>query len=285
MTAAHTAPSLEGALGASFALRGVTKHYDGFTLGPLDLVVPRGYVMGLVGANGAGKTTAIKIGLGLVHPDGGEAAPLDRTKLGAVFDTPPYVPTWRVRDVNRAVAPFFPGWDQDRFDELLDWGGIDPKKRIKALSRGMGMRLQLAVALAHHAELLVLDEPTSGLDPLARSELVDMLAEFMTDENHAVLFSTHITTDLDRIADFLTILHAGKVLRSAPTDELIDGFRIVRGPSSELDGVRDLVHGLRRHGAGWEGVMATEDTVALNGSAVVEEPSLDEIIIAFAKER
>ncbi|MBB1509431.1 ABC transporter ATP-binding protein [Tessaracoccus sp. MC1756] len=279
-----TSRDLTSAPDAEFALRGVTKKYPGFALGPLDLVVPRGFVMGLVGANGAGKTTAIKVGLGMVHPDEGRAQDVDRTRLGVVMDSAPYPALWKVRDVHRALAPFYPRWDQARFDELLGWAGIDEKKCIKELSRGMSMRLQLAVALSHGAELLVLDEPTSGLDPLARRELVDMLAEFMTDERHSVLFSTHITTDLDRVADYITLLHNGRVLTSGTRDELVESFRTVRGARSHLDDVRGLVRGLRLHDAGWEGLMATEHTVALNGSAAVEEPSLDDIIVAFAKE-
>lgn len=269
---------------SAFELRGVTKHYEGFQLGPLDLIVPPGYVMGLVGANGAGKTTTIKIGLGMVHPTTGHAAPIDKARLGVVLDAAPYPTIWRVRDLNRGIAPFYPTWDQRRFETLVSWAGIEPGKYLKDLSRGMSMRLQLAVALSHGAELLVLDEPTSGLDPLARSELIDMLAEFMIDEQHSVLFSTHITADLEKIADYVTVLHAGRVLSSGPRDELIDSFRIVRGATADLDPVRPLVHGLREHRAGWEGVMATEDTVTLNNSTVIEAPTLDEIIVAFAKE-
>lgn len=265
-------------------LRGVTKHRDGFTLGPLDLVVPRGYVMGFVGANGAGKTTAIKIALGLVHQDAGEVNVLPHDRVGVVFDQPAYVADWTAAQVGRAVAPFYPAWNQAEFDRLLVWAGIDPGKRVKDLSRGMGMRLQLAVALSHGAELLVLDEPTSGLDPLARSQLLEMVADFMTDESHSVLFSSHITSDLEKIADHVTVIHDGRILASTTRDDLLDAWRIVRGAASELEGVRPLVRGLREHGAGWEGLMATEDTVTLGRGAVAEAPTLEEIVVHLAKE-
>lgn len=269
---------------APFAVRDITKHFDGFTLGPLDLEVPRGYVMGLVGANGAGKTTAIKIGLGLIHPDDGAVKPVDKDRLGVVLDVAPYQPAWRAGQVGGMLSRFYPRWDQRRFNELLAWGGIDPDKRVKELSRGMSMRLQLAVAMAHQAQLLILDEPTSGLDPLARRELVEMLAEFMTDERNSVLFSTHITTDLDRLADYVTVLHHGQVLYSSARDDLIASFRLVRGTTSEADAVRPMAHGFRQHAAGWEAIMATTDTVALGDAAVVEPPTLDDLIVAFAKE-
>lgn len=268
-----------------FELRGVTKRYPGFTLGPLDLVVPRGYVMGLVGANGAGKTTAIKIALGLVHPDAGGVHLLDHAKVGVVHDLPPYAADWTVGTIGRGIAGFYPDWDAARFAELLAWAGADERKKVKELSRGMGMKLQLAVALSHGAELLVLDEPTSGLDPLARSQLLEMIADFMTDERHTVLFSTHITTDLEKIADYVTVLDGGHVVASTTRDELVDGYRMVRGAASELDAdLRPLVHGLREHGAGWEGLLATEHTVALGRRVVTEAPTLEEIVVHLAKE-
>lgn len=267
-----------------FELRGVTKRYEDFTLGPLDLVVPRGYVMGLVGANGAGKTTAIKVALGLVHPDAGAVSVLPHEQVGVVFDQPAYVAEWTAAQVGRALGPFYPAWDDARFGELLAWAGIEPGKRVKDLSRGMGMKLQLAVALSHGAELLILDEPTSGLDPLARSQLLEMVADFMVDESHSVLFSTHITTDLEKVADHVTVLHEGGVLTSTTLDELADDFRMVHGPAAELDAVRRLVRGLREHAHGWEGLMATEDTVGLGRGAVVEAPTLEQIVVHLAKE-
>lgn len=266
-------------------LRGVVKRRDGFTLGPLDLVVPRGYVMGLVGANGAGKTTAIKMALGLVRPDAGEVRLIGRAGVGVVHDAPAFLPDWTAAQVGRALAPFYPDWDAAAFARLLDWAGIEGSKRVGELSRGMGMKLQLAAALSHGAELLILDEPTSGLDPLARSELLEMVAEFMTDESHSVLYSTHLTTDLDRIADYITLLDAGRVVAATTRDELVDSYRMVRGTAAELGAdIRPLVRGLREHGAGWEGLMATEDTVSLGDRAVAEAPTLEEIVVHLAKE-
>lgn len=266
-------------------LRGVTKNWPAFTLGPLDLVVPRGYVTGLIGANGAGKTTAIKIALGLVKPDAGAVTLVDKARVGVVFDQHAYPPWWRVCEVGAGLAPFFPTWDDGAWQRMLAWAEIDPRAKVKELSRGQGMRLQVAAAFSHGAELLVLDEPTSGLDPLARSQLLDLVAEFMTDEEHAVLFSSHITTDLERIADHVTVLDRGRVVASGTRDEVLDGFRRVSGGASVLDaGLRPLVLGLREHRAGWEGLMATEDTVGLGGVAVVEAPTLEEIAVALAKE-
>ena len=145
------------------------------------------------------------------------------------------------------------------------------------------MRLQMAAALAHAPELLILDEPTGGLDPLARSEMVDALADYMTDEGHTVLFSTHITTDLDRLADRLVILDHGRVVGAGTTDELISSMRIVRGgPETLTVDVAERVFGLRRTSVGWEGMLATERAEALSG-VVLEEPTIEDLAIHIAK--
>lgn len=261
------------------ALHQVTKSFGGFCLHGLDLDVPSGQVTGLVGANGAGKTTAIKCALGMMRPDSGTTHLIEKERVGVVLDNAPYAPTWRVADVERGLAPFYPQWDADRFARLITWGGMTRSTKVRELSRGMSMRLQLAVALSHDARLLVLDEPTSGIDPIGRSELLDELADFMQDEEHAVLFSTHITGDLDRIADRIVILADGRLVVAGQTDEVRESYRMVRGGSDLPAEVRALIHGLRVTAVGWSGLMATEDTVHLNPRDVVEPPSLDDLVI------
>lgn len=273
-----------GTAAAPLQLRGVTKHFPRFSFVDFDLVAPRGQVTGLVGANGAGKTTSIKCALGMVHPDAGSVALVPKERLGVVLDQPPYVGSWSVGDVERALAPFYRNWDPASYERLTAWGGMGRATKVKELSRGMGMRLQLAVALSHGAELLVLDEPTSGIDPLGRSELLDELAEFMLDETHTVLFSTHITSDLERIADRVVLLAEGRVVASGATEEVREAYRLVRGGSGDLPAeTRSLVHGLREHGVGWSGLMATEDTVHLGRTAVIEVPTLDDLVVHLAK--
>ena len=267
-------------------LRGIAKAYGGFRLGPLDLAVPRGYVMGLVGANGAGKTTAIKIALGAVRHHAGAVHLIDKTRVGVVLDQPPWHTDWRVRDLSRLFRPFYPDWDQRVFDELAGWAGVSPRLKIKEFSRGMGMKMQIGVALAHRAELLILDEPTSGLDPLARSELLDRLSDFMTDERHAILFSTHITSDLERIADLITILDRGRVIASGPRDEVVEAWAMVRGGAADLtDELRPRIRGLRRHAVGWEGLLAASDLSLCGPGIVSEAPSIEELLVHLAKRK
>jgi ABC transporter related protein len=267
-------------------LQGITKNYKEFHLGPIDLEVPRGYVMGLVGANGAGKTTAIKIALGAVLPGNGVVRLIDKSRVGVVLDQPPWPSSWRVRDIAKLVGPFYPDWNQRVFEELCGWAGVSWRLKVKEFSRGMGMKMQLAVALAHEAELLVLDEPTSGLDPLARGELLDMLSEFMTSERHSVLFSTHITSDLDRIADMVTILDAGRVIASGSREDLLETWVMVRGGVADLtDGLSSRVRGLRRHSVGWEGLLPAADLGLCGPGVVAETPSIEELLVHLAKER
>lgn len=266
-------------------LQGITKNYKEFHLGPIDLEVPRGYVMGLVGANGAGKTTTIKIALGAVLPGNGAAHLIDKSRVGVVLDRPYWPSSWRVRDISRLLGPFYPDWNQRVFEELCEWAGVSQRLKAKEFSRGMGMKMQLAVALAHGAELLVLDEPTSGLDPLARGELLDKLSEFMTSERHSVLFSTHITTDLDRIADMVTILDAGRVIASGSRDDLLEMWVMVRGGVADLtDDLSSRVRGLRRHSVGWEGLLPAADLGLCGPGVVAEAPSIEELLVHLAKE-
>ena len=268
-----------------FALAAVTKRYGDFTLGPLTLEVPRGHVTALVGPNGAGKTTTIKLGLGACFPNTGEVHLIDKAQVGVVLDTPPWPAGWRVAELGKLLSPFYPHWDQTRFEELAGWAGAEVGKKVEELSRGAGMKLQLAFALAHRAELLILDEPTSGLDPLARTELLDQIAEFMTDERHAVLFSSHITSDLERIADRLVILDGGTVVASGQVDDLRETWALVRGGRADLtDDLRPRLRGLREHAVGWEALIPATELGACGPEVVAEPPSIEQLLLHLVKE-
>lgn len=263
---------------------GLVKHYPGFTL-DLSLRVPRGYVTGFVGANGSGKTTTIKCALGLTLPDAGTVHLEDRTRLGVVLDTPPYTADWTVAATGRVLSRFHPDWDAALFTELTDRAGIPSKRRIKELSRGMGMKLQFAAALSRGANFLVLDEPTSGLDPYARNEFLTMLADFMTEESHTVLFSTHITSDLERIADHIVVLGGGRVIAADTKDGLVESYLIASGGDTELSAIPEgVLIGARRHLAGWDGLVRTEDAAALPATVDLAAPTLDDIVVRFAEE-
>jgi ABC-2 type transport system ATP-binding protein len=265
-----------------------------FHLRDVSFELPTGYVMGFVGPNGAGKTTTIRCLLGVVRPDGGELevlgqrlpAPPDlRQDVGVVLDHTYLVEDWRLTDVERAVAPFYSRWDGARYRELLDTFGLDRTQRVKALSRGMAMKLMIAIALSHHARLLLLDEPTSGLDPVARDELVGILRTFLTDEAHSVLFSTHITSDLERIADYVTLINDGRIEHCATTDELLDAYRMVRGGPGDLADPGVELIGLRRTDTGVDALVRTDDVDRLRGDLVVETPTLDQLVVKIGASR
>lgn len=232
-------------------IRTLKKSYDDFTLHLKSLVVPAGGVIGLIGSNGAGKTTTIKAALGLIFPDEGSVALFGKEvitsqqnqadaalakakeRIGIVFDSCPFPPDMRVGDVGVLGKCLYSAWDKAQFASLLEHFGLDPKKTVDGLSRGMGMKLQLAFAFAHQPELLILDEATAGLDPLARQEILDFLRDFMQDERHGILLSSHITTDLERIADEVVCVDEGKVVFEKTIDEVCDLAGVARCKNQE----------------------------------------------------
>lgn len=264
-------------------LRGVVKRFDGFTLGPLDLTIPAGYVTGFVGANGSGKTTTIKTILGMLRPDEGTIDAPGREAMGVVLDSVFFDPDWTPALVGRVLAPFYPAWSPSRYAELLERFAVPADRKVRDLSRGMSMKLQLAASLAHEAEVLLLDEPTSGLDPLARDELLEILAEYLLDERRSVLFSTHITSDLERIADYVAVIDGGRIVRSATRDELLAAYRMVRGRGDAPEEVRAELYGLRENPTGWDALAPTDVAELMPAGTLVEAPSLDELVVRIAK--
>lgn len=287
MTDIHPTPNdtLAGS-DVALAIRGLVKRFGRFTLDGIDLDVPRGYVVGLVGANGSGKTTTIGSAIGTVVPDEGRIAMPTMDRVGVVLDSHYFMKGWTPTAIESAVEPFYPAWSEERYRSLLARFGIRTDAKVGEMSRGTGMKLQVAVALAHDPELLVLDEPTSGLDPVAREDFLDLVAEFMQDESHAVLFSSHITGDLERIADFVTVLDQGRVAASAATDDLLADHRVVRGGVRDLtDDMRAALYGVRVHEAGFDGLARTEDARGWAGDLVLDPPTLDQIVVGLATGR
>lgn len=231
-------------------IRNLVKRYDGFTLDGVSLSVEAGSVVGLVGGNGAGKTTLIKAALGLIGPSEGDvllfgqpvvagakvpSADVLRRDVGVVLDTCAFPGEVRVRDVAAIGRAAFSDWDQRRFLALAQQFDLDAKKRVKELSRGMGMKLSLAFALAHHPRLLVLDEPTAGLDPLAREDVLGLLRTFMEDGERGILISSHITSDLEKIADRVACIDDGCLVFDRPKDEVCDFPGIARCRTADFE--------------------------------------------------
>ena len=277
--------------GPAVRLDAVVRRQGAFTLGPLDMSVPSGLVTGFVGPNGAGKTTAIKAMLGMIGIDAGSigvlgAAPGARhDRIGVVLDTMALPPEWTAVSAARNLGRFYPGWDRDLFDELLARLDVPPRVRVKDLSRGQGVKLRLVLALAHRPELLILDEPTSGLDPVARLEVLDILRDFLIAEGRTVLFSTHITSDLERIADHLHIIGAGRTRFAGTLPDLVEQWAMARGPVSALTPEAEAaLVGIRRNGAGaFAGLIRTADTAVFGPDVLIETPSIDEAVVAMTR--
>ncbi len=225
-------------------VKNLSKSFDHFQLRNITFSLPKGYIMGLIGPNGSGKTTTIKLILNMLERSSGEIKIMGldniadeqkaKAELGVVFDTNYFSDDWKVTEVEKSISVFYPNWNSERFAEMLRKFHIVPAKKVRELSKGMQMKLMLACAFSYDAKLLILDEPTSGLDPVSRDELLQILSEYIEDGEHSVLFSTHITGDLERAADYITYISYGELFFSGIKDEFVDMFRIIKGGRNEL---------------------------------------------------
>jgi ABC-2 type transport system ATP-binding protein len=274
-------------------LDGVAKRYEGFALSDVSFSLPRGYIMGLVGPNGAGKTTLVKLILNLVRRDGGRILAFGRdvrrdeiavrSRIGFVHEAPTFYDHLQAGRLASLVAPFYPTWDAGLFQRLARQFDLPLSRTIWRLSRGTRTKLALAIALAHHAELLVLDEPTTGLDPVFRRELLDHLLGCLEDGRTSVLFSTHITSDLDRIADYVAFMHNGRLILSSPKDALQERWAIVKGGLELLnDATRRLFRGLEVGEFGFTAL--TDDVEAIRrrfgpSLVVIERATFEDVML------
>ena len=279
-------------------IRGARKRYRGFELAGVSFDVPRGYIMGLIGPNGAGKTTVIKLILNIVRRTSGEIKVfgLDnlareeevKSRTGFVLDEPPFYGYLKVDGIASAVAPFYETWDGARFKELCREFELPAARRVNAFSRGMKMKLALAVALSHGAELILLDEPTSGLDPVFRRELLERLSGLIQDGRTSVLFSTHITSDLERVADYITCLREGDLVLSATRDEILEKWAIVKGALELLGGeTAKLLQSVIRGPYGFTALTADKEEARrrLAGrGAAIERIRLDDLVFFLGRE-
>ena len=275
-------------------IRNLSKSFGGFALRNISFALPKGYIMGLIGPNGSGKTTTIQLILNMLRRDSGTIKVLGRdsaaqeraikASLGVVFDSSCFSDDWRAAQVEQAISPFYANWNRDTFAQLLRKFRIDPARRVRELSRGMQMKLMLACAFSYDAKLLILDEPTSGLDPVSRDELLSILAAYIEDGEHSVLFSTHITEDLERAADYITYLRYGELVFSGSKEEFVNGFRMAKGGREELTPeLRARAAGIRTFPTGFEALIRAQDAAAFS-HLEIEPASIDEIVVFTSKE-
>lgn len=247
-------------------IKGLCKNYPDFALDHIDLTVPGGSILGLIGENGAGKSTTIKCILNLIHRDAGSIRIFGQDNIGqeravkqdigVVLDECFFHDGLRAVDVNTILRPIYQNWDRDLFAQYCKQFNLPEKKTVKEYSRGMKMKLSLAAALAHRPKLLILDEATSGLDPVVRDEILDEFLGFIQDEDHAILLSSHITSDLEKIADYITYIHKGRVTLSGAKDELLEQYGRLVCRASDLEKLdKSLIVGVRKSQFGCEALV------------------------------
>lgn len=276
-------------------VKNLVKNYPGFQLN-MDLTLPSGTIMGLVGANGAGKSTTIRLILGLAKPDGGtidvmgcpdlNKAPALREEIGVVFDECSFPETLSVAQLGSVLRRVHTKWDQDKWRNLLDRLELPQKRQIQKFSRGMKMKLAIAAALSHRPRLLLMDEPTSGLDPMVRGEVLELFQDFIQEEDHGILLSSHITSDLEKIADYITFVDRGRVLLSEEKDTLVEVYGVIKGPADRMSEIApgDAI-GLTATSHGFEGLVQNKTQAARKyPDFVVDRANLEEIILFLTKE-
>ena len=278
-------------MGNAIEVRDLCKKYPGFSLKNVSFALPYGLCCGFVGPNGAGKTTTLKAMLGMIHPEGGEIRLLGREdgdvgvkeELGVMLDQPYFQEDWTPLDVERGIRPFYRAWDSGAYRAYLSRFGLATDKKFKDFSRGMKMKLAMAVHLSHEAQLLLLDEPTGGLDPVARDEILDIMREYMVKDGRSILFSTHITSDLERIADMIVYISDGAVSFCGDKDELLGRHCVVRGGRLPAE-KRCAAIGLREYEGGFECLMAMADIGRLPPDAVCERATIDDCIVYMERQ-
>lgn len=271
----------------------LAKTYPEFALGPLTFDLPAGYIMGLIGPNGAGKTTTLRLLLDMAQPSSGEftlngartadARQQARDDLGAMLDSTTLPDAWTMKDVDSNMKRLFPHWDSQQFMKLVAQFDINPKTMYRRLSKGTQNKVNLAVALSHHAKLLILDEPMAGLDPIARDELRQLLQSYIQDGEASVLLSSHLTDDLAQFADYLLYLIHGEQRFFGETDTLLSRYLLVQGGSSELTAaLKNRGLGLRQTSVGFSLLLPTADQALATG-LVTSTPDLDTLMIYLGK--
>lgn len=276
-------------------VRNLRKDYGDFVLDKLSFTLPRGVIMGLIGENGAGKSTTINCILNEIQKDAGEILIFDKdnitdekeikSKLGVVFDENHFPDIFTPLEIGRFMAGIYSGWEWPTYRQFLEKFELPKGKKIKDFSKGMKVKLAFAVALSHNAELLILDEATSGLDPIIRDDVLDMLIDFVQDESHSVLVSSHITSDLEKVADYFTFIHKGKLIFSHDKDDLVDNYGIVSCGAAVFDVLdKTIVVAYRKEDYQYKVLVRDRNRASKNyPKAIVSPATIEEIMLFYVK--
>lgn len=277
----------------ALTISGLTKTYQDFVLDHVSFTVPNGSIVGLIGENGAGKSTTIHAALGLIQKEAGHTAILGkeeldaetREQIGVVFDGSNYPEILSPKKISRVMKHIYRSWDEPAYLRLLKQFSLPPDKPIRQFSKGMKMKLAITAALSHHSKLLILDEATSGLDPVIRDDILDMLLDFVQDEEHSILISSHITSDLEKIADYIVFIHEGKVVFSKPKDELTEQYGIIKCGAAQFDAIEksDIIVS-RKMDYEWQVLISDRDKMQKKyRDALIVPAAIDEIMLLYIK--
>lgn len=267
----------------------LNKKYPSFEIKDISFSLEEGFIMGFIGRNGAGKTTTLKCMLNFVHGDSGDVKIcnydykkeefLIKNNIGFVSGLDGFYNSKKIKSVTNVTKRFFNNWNEELYRELLQKFSLDENKLIKSLSAGMKVKYQIALAMCHDAKLLILDEPTSGLDPVSRDELVILFQDYVADGKHSILFSTHIISDLEKCADYITYIKKGKIYLSDDIVSFKENFLLVKGKEEDInENLTDKIIGFRKHKFGFEGMIKSENE-KLFSNCEISKPSLEEIMI------
>lgn len=273
----------------SFKIENLSKTYPTFKLDNISFCLEPGYIMGFIGRNGAGKTTTLKSMLKFVHPDCGnvEINGFDintnefqvKNSIGFVSGLDGFYNSKKIKTVSDVTKKFFPNWNETLYRELLQKFNLDEEKLIKSLSAGMKVKYQIALAMSHDAKLLILDEPTSGLDPVSRDELIILFQDYVADGEHSILFSTHVTSDLDKCADYITYIKQGKIIESTDIVSYKEKYFLINGKIEDLtDELKAEIIGFHKHNFGFEGMILASDK-QLFSNCEITKPNLEDIMV------
>lgn len=279
----------------ALCIDGLTKKYRGFVLDNVSFSVPCGAIVGLIGENGAGKSTTINSILGVIEKDSGtitiwgkEEQEIDngvRNQIGVVFDGGSFPNTLTAKKLNSIFKSIYTAWDENQYFSLLTKLSIPTDKKIKEFSKGMKMKLSIVVALSHHSKLLILDEATSGLDPVVRDDILDMFLDFVQDERNSILVSSHITSDLEKVADYIVFIHNGKVVFCKSKDELLYKYGVIRCGAAQFDALdkKDII-AYRKRDFEWDVLVSDRDIAQKKyPKALIDPVSIDEIMLLYVK--
>ena len=279
----------------SIEIRKLKKKYDdNFELGEINLDIPSGYVIGLIGENGAGKTTLIKSILSIINIDSGDIKIFNKNNkdeylvkedIGVVLDGMFFPEIMTINDINIVMKSIYKNWDSELFNKYLRKFKLSKSKKIKELSKGMRKKLEIVTALSHHPKLLILDEPTSGLDPVVRNDILEIFLDFIRDEEHTILFSTHITSDLEHIADKIVFIDNGKVILNENKDELLDNYGALKcsiDSSSKID--KDDIIRYKKNKYNYEILVSDRNKISKKyKDCVVDKITLEDLMILVIK--